>query len=91
MTSTEILTAVATIREYTRIQEEAAAIISAAQDAIKAHMDAAGLDTLTGTDYKITWRPCTRSTFDKAAAEALHPGIVDACSTSTTYRRFLLK
>ena len=91
MTSTEIMTAVATIREYTRIQEEAAAIISAAQDAIKAHMDAAGLDTLSGTDYKITWRPCTRSTFDKAAAEALHPGIVDACTTSTVYRRFLLK
>lgn len=91
MTSAEIMTAVATIREYTRIQEEAASIISAAQDAIKAHMDAAGLDTLAGTDYKITWRPCTRTTFDKAAAEALHPGIVDACTTSTTYRRFLLK
>ena len=91
MTSAEIMTAVATSREYTRIQEEAAAIISAAQDAIKAHMDAAGLDTLAGTDFKVTWRPCTRTTFDKAAAEALHPGIVDACTTSTTYRRFLLK
>ena len=91
MTSAQIAANVAQIREYTRIQEEAAAMVKAAQDAIKAHMDAAGLDTLAGTDYKITWRTVNGTTFDKTAAEALHPGIVAACTRPNPSRRFILK
>jgi hypothetical protein len=91
MTSTEIRTAVDTIREYTRIQEEASAIIEQARDAIKAHMDAAGLEDLAGTDYRITWHTVNGTTFDKKAAEEIHPGIIAACTRPNPSRRFILK
>lgn len=90
MSTTEISAAVATIREYTRIAEEAQAIIDAARDAIKAHMTEAGKEELTGTDYKITWHTVNGSTFDKKAAEAMCPGIVKACTRPNPYRRLLI-
>lgn len=91
MSTNEITAAVETIREYTRIKEEAEAIIAAAQDAIKAHMDGAGIDTISGTDYKITFKTVNGTKFDKDAAEAIHPGIVAACTLPNPYKRFLLK
>lgn len=91
MSTSEITAAVATIREYTRIQEEAAAIIEAAKDAIKAHMTAAGLEELSGNDFHVTWHTVNGTTFDKKAAEAIHPGIIAACTRPSPSRRFVLK
>lgn len=91
MSINEISAAVATIREYTRIQEEAAAIIEQAKDAIKAHLTSAGKDEISGTDYKITWKTINTTTFDKQAAEAIHPGIIAACTRPNPSRRFVLK
>lgn len=91
MSINEISAAVATIREYTRIQEEAAAMIEAAKDAIKAHMTSAEKDEISGTDYKITWKTVNTTTFDKKAAEAIHPGIIAACTRPNPSRRFILK
>lgn len=91
MSINELSAAVATIREYTRIQEEAEAIIEAAKDAIKAHMTNAEKDELSGTDYKITWKTVNSTTFDKKAAEAIHPGIIAACTRPNPSRRFILK
>lgn len=91
MSINELAAAVATIREYTRIQEEAESIIEAAKDAIKAHMTSAEKDELSGTDYKITWKTVNGTTFDKKAAEAIHPGIIAACTRPNPSRRFILK
>ena len=91
MSINEISAAVATIREYTRIQEEATAIIEAAKDKIKAHMASAEKDEISGTDYKITWKTVNTTTFDKKAAEAIHPGIIAACTRPNPSRRFVLK
>lgn len=91
MSINEIAAAVQTIREYTRIQEEAAAMVEAAKDAIKAHMQAAGIEDLAGNDYKITWHTVAGTTFDKKAAEAIHPGIVAACTRPNPSKRFILK
>jgi hypothetical protein len=41
------------LRELRRMAEELQAEIDAAQDAIKAHMDSQGVDTLAGTDWKV--------------------------------------
>lgn len=91
MSTAEIIEAVATIREYTRIMEDAAAIVETAKDRIKAHMSDAGTDELTGTDYRITWKTVNGTTFDKKAAEAIHPGIIAACTIPNPSKRFLLK
>lgn len=91
MSTNEIAEAVETIREYTRIQEEAAAIIDAARDKIKAHLTEIGAEELSGTNYKITWHTVNGTTFDKKAAEALHPGIIAACTRPNPSRRFILK
>lgn len=91
MSTSEIAAAVATIREYTRIAEEAQAIIDTARDAIKNHMNAAGLEEISGSDFKITWHTVNGTTFDKKAAEAIHPGIIEACTRPNPSRRFLLK
>ena len=47
------------LRELRRMAEELQAEIDAAQDAIKAHMDSQGVDTLIGTDWKVTWKAVT--------------------------------
>jgi len=91
MSTSEIAAAVATIREYTRILEDAQSIIETARDAIKEHMNAAGLEELTGNDFRITWHTVNGTTFDKKAAEAIHPGIIEACTRPNPSRRFLLK
>lgn len=67
MSNTEIQSKVNELRELRRMADELAAEIEAAQDAIKAHMTAIDADTLTGIDYKITWKSVTSSRFDSTA------------------------
>lgn len=43
--------------------EELQAEIDAAQEAIKAHMDSQGVDTLTGPDWKVAWKSVTSRRF----------------------------
>lgn len=91
MSINEIAAAVATIREYTRIKEEAEALISAAQDAIKAHMTDAKTDEISGNDYRITWKTVNGSKLDQKALEAAYPGLIATFTRPNPYRRFLLK
>lgn len=45
--------------ELKRLAEELEAEIEGLQDAIKAEMTAQDVDTLTGADWKVTWKPVT--------------------------------
>ena len=78
------------LRELRRMAEELQAEIDAAQDAIKAHMDSQGVDTLTGSDWKVTWKPVTSSRMDTAALKKALPEIAERFMKSTTNRRFVL-
>ena len=49
------------LRELKRMQEELAAEIEAIRDELKTHMDARGMDTLLGFDWKVTWKSVTSS------------------------------
>lgn len=69
---------------------ELAAEIESAQDAIKAHMTAIDADTLTGIDYKITWKSVTSSRFDSTAFKKAMPEIAERFTKSTTSRRFVV-
>lgn len=78
------------LRELRRMAEELQAEIDATQDAIKAHMDSRGVDTLAGADWKVTWKPVTSSRMDTAALKKALPEIAERFMKSTTNRRFVL-
>ena len=90
MSNIEIQSKVHELRELRRMADELAAEIEAAQDAIKAHMTAIDADTLTGADYKITWKSVTSCRFDSTAFKKAMPDLAERFTRSTTSRRFVV-
>ena len=78
------------LRELRRMQEELTAEIEAIQDELKAHMDAHGMDTLLGFDWKVTWKAVTSSRLDTTALKKELPDIAARFMKQTTARRFVL-
>ena len=78
------------LRELWRMQEELSAEIEAIQDELKAHMDANGMDTLLGFDWRITWKAVTSNRLDSTALKKELPEIAARFMKQTTARRFVL-
>ena len=76
------------LAQYTRLQEETAAIIEGIKDEIKAVMLETGQDTITGTEHKATYKDVTQSRLDSKALKAEHPDIFETYNKATTYKRF---
>lgn len=74
------------LMELKRMQEELAAEIEAAQDAIKAVMGDA--ETLTAGPYKVTWKAVTSSRVDTSALKREMPEIAERFLKTTTTKRF---
>lgn len=72
------------------MQDELAAEIEAIQDELKAHMDANGMDTLLGFDWRITWKAVTSNRLDSTALKKELPDIAARFMKQTTARRFVL-
>lgn len=81
-------TTVKELRELKRLAEELQAEIDAAQDAIKAEMTAQAVDTLSGADWKVTWKEVTSSRLDTMALKKALPDVAQAFTKTTTTRRF---
>lgn len=90
MSATEINAKVKELRELRRMADELAAEIEAVQDSIKSQMDAQGVDTLSGTDWKVTWKPVTSARLDSLALKKELPEITARFMKQTTTRRFVL-
>ena len=90
MSTTEINAKVKELRELRRMADELAAEIEAVQDSIKSQMDAQGVDTLAGTDWKVTWKPVTSARLDSSALKKELPEIAARFMMQTTTRRFVL-
>lgn len=90
MSTTEINAKVKELRELRRMADELAAEIEAVQDSIKSQMDAQGVDTLAGADWKVTWRPVTSTRLDSSALKKELPEIAARFMKQTTTRRFVL-
>lgn len=90
MSINELTANVSELRELRRMADEIQAEIDAIQDKIKEHMNAAGVDTLAGADYKITWKEITSSRFDTIAFKRENPEIAAAYIRETKSRRFTL-
>lgn len=90
MSINELTAKVNDLRELRRMADEIANEIESVQDAIKEHMTAAGVDTIAGTDYKITWKTISSSRFDTTAFKKENPEIAAAYTKTTTSRRFVI-
>jgi len=53
------------LRELKRMADELAGEIEAIQDEIKTHMTESNTNTLTGIDWKITWKAVTSKRLDR--------------------------
>lgn len=78
------------ILELKRMQEELSAELEALTCEIKAHMDAAGVDTISGTDWKVTYKAVTSSRIDTSALKKALPDLAQQFTRTTTARRFCI-
>ena len=76
------------LRELRRMADELAAAIDTIQDAIKGEMTAAGVDVLTGSDWKAVWKPITTSRIDTTALKKALPDLAAQFTKTSTVRRF---
>ncbi len=78
------------LRELRRMADELQAEMDGLIDSIKAEMTARDTDTLTGTDWKVTWKAVTSSRLDSKALKAALPDVYGQFCKSSTARRFVL-
>ena len=90
MSINEMDSKVKELRELRRMADELAAEIDSIQDAIKAHMDAEGVDTLNGTDWEVTYKAVTSSRLDTTALKKALPDLTAQFTKTTTARRFCI-
>lgn len=90
MSANEMETRVKELREMRRMVEELEAEIEALQDSIKAEMDARNTEEVTGSDWRITWKPVISARFDSKAFKATHAELYRQYTKETTSRRFVV-
>lgn len=90
MSANEMESKIKELRELRRMADEIAAEIETLQDAIKSEMTVRNTDTLTGTDWKVTWKAVTSKRFDSAAFKKTHGELYEQYTKETTSKRFLI-
>ena len=78
------------LRELRRMADELTAEMESISDSIKRHMDAEGVDTLNGTDWKVTYKAVTSSRLDTTALKKALPDLTAQFTKTTTARRFCI-
>ena len=53
-------------------------------------MDAEGVDTISGTDWKVTYKAVTSSRIDTSALKKALPDLAQQFTKTTTARRFCI-
>lgn len=77
------------LAEYIRMGEEIAANIDALKDALKQYMREIGVDSLTGTEHKASYKAVTSSRIDTTALKKDAPEIAAKYTRTTESRRFI--
>lgn len=90
MSQNELTAKIHDLRELRRMADEIAAEIDGITDSIKQHMDAAQVDTISGNDWKVTYKAITRSRLDTSALKKALPDIAAQYTKTSTSRRFVL-
>lgn len=76
------------LAQYTRLQEETAAMVEGLKDQLKNYMVENGLDVLTGSEHKATYKAVTSSRIDTTALKRELPGVAAQYTKATETRRF---
>lgn len=76
------------LAQYTRLQEETAAIIDGLKDELKAIMQERNTDTLTGTEHKASYKVVVSSRIDTTAIKKELPEVAAKYTRTTEIRRF---
>ena len=90
MSSNEMDSKIKELRELRRMAKELATEIDSIQDTIKRHMDAEGVDTISGTDWKVSYKIVTSSRLDTSALKKALPDLDQQFTKTTTARRFCI-
>ena len=76
------------LAQYNRMAEEIAATVEGLKDQIKNYMVENGLDTLTGSEHKASYKTVIASRIDTAALKKGHPDIATQYTKTTETKRF---
>ena len=76
------------LAQYTRLQEETAAIIDGLKDELKNIMQAENIEVLQGTEHKASYRAVVSSRIDTSALKKELPEIAAKYTRTTETRRF---
>ena len=76
------------LAQYTRLQEETAAIIDGLKDELKAIMQERNTDTLTGTEHRASYKAVVSSRIDTTAIKKELPEVAAKYTRTTETRRF---
>lgn len=79
----------AELAQYTRLQEEAAAMVEGLKDQLKNYMVENGLDSIAGNEHKASYKAVTSSRIDTATLKRDFPEIAAKYTKTTETRRFL--
>lgn len=85
MNTNEIMSSLA---EYMRIADETAAIIDGLKDQLKQAMQAAGTDTIIGSEHKASYKTVVSSRIDTAALKKALPDVAKEYTRTTETKRF---
>ena len=77
------------IAEYTRMAEEIGATLDSLKDILKKHMEENGLDSIAGSEHKVSYKAVTSSRIDTTALKRDMPDIAATYTKTTETRRFL--
>ena len=90
MGTIELNSKIKELRSLRRMADELAGEIEALQDSIKAKISARNVDTLTGADWKVTWKAVTSNRLDSTALKKELPDIATRYTKASVSRRFTL-
>lgn len=76
------------LAEYIRMGEQIVATVDGLKDQLKPIMQENGVDMLTGTEHKASYKVVTSSRIDTSALERDMPAIAAQYSRTTETRRF---
>ena len=88
MTEKELITAIESYKEWTALQEEAAAMVDSLKDVIKAEMTARDVEELTAGQYTARFTTVLSNRFDTTAFKKVLPDVYKAYTKQVTSRRF---
>lgn len=78
----------AELAQYNRMAEEIAATVEGLKDQIKNYMVENGLDTLTGSEHKASYKTVTASRIDTTALKKALPEVAERYTKTSETKRF---